>query len=204
MIKQLSYKKFLLLALITFAVSATEAFGGPRDHAGGFFLRLSAGYGYSQTELGDPGTNKYYGVSGDLNFAVGGVIFDNFALHGSLFGWSIMDPTLEVGDASGEAGGSLILSGLGVGLTYYIMPANIYISPSVGLGNLTQDSGGDTGETKMGLMLDLTLGKEWWVGGSWGLGVAGAFGYHSVQESEEIEENWNGYSIGVRFSATLN
>lgn len=178
--KDFSYKKILLLALIVFAVSATEAFAGPRDHAGGFFLRLSAGYGYAQTEFGDPTTMKYYGVAGDVNFAVGAVVFDNFALHGSLFGWSIMNPTLELGAGSGEVDGYLTLSGLGVGLTYYIMPANIYISPSVGLRRLTLESGGITSNTEMGLMLDLTLGKEWWVGGSWGLGVAGAFGYHSV------------------------
>ncbi len=202
--KHLLGKKVIWVSLIILAMSVTEVFAGPRDHAGGFFLRLSAGYGYAQTELGDPAIMKYYGVPGDINFAIGAVVSDNFALHGSLFGWSIMNPTLEIGGGSGEIDGYLMLSGLGVGLTYYIMPANIYISPSVGLGNLTLDAGGSTSNTEMGLMIDLTLGKEWWVGGSWGLGVAGAVGYHSVQDSEEIEENWNGYSIGVRFSATLN
>lgn len=199
--KDFNYNKILLLALFVFAVSATNAFAGPRDHEGGFFLRLSAGYGYAQTELGDPVTMKYYGFSGDVNFAVGGVIFDNFALHGSLFGWSVMDPDVDIGGTEGEREGYLTLSGLGVGFTYYMMPANIYVSPSIGVGNLTDDSGNNT---EMGLMVDLTLGKEWWVGGSWGLGVAGTFGFHSVQESEEIEENWKGYNIGVRFSATLN
>jgi len=84
------------------------------------------------------------------------------------------------------------------------MPANIYISPSIGMGRLVLKSGGLTGNTEMGPVFDLTLGKEWWVGGSWGLGVAGKIGCHSVRESEEMPENWNGYSLGVRFSATLN
>ena len=201
--KHLSCKEFLLLALIAFALLSTKVLAGSRDHMGGFFLRLSAGYGYAQTEFDDPAM-KYYGVAGDLNFAVGAIVFDNFALHGSLLGWSIMNPTLESGAGSGEIDGYLTLSGVGAGFTYYIMPANIYISPSVGIGRLTLESGGITSNTEMGLMLDMTLGKEWWVGGSWGLGAAGAFGYHSIRDSEGIEENWNGYSIGVRFSATLN
>ncbi|MEJ2568686.1 MAG: hypothetical protein P8Z50_07445, partial [candidate division WOR-3 bacterium] len=100
--------------------------------------------------------------------------------------------------------GSLILSGCGVGITYYIMPINSYISPSVGIGRLTLESGGETGDTDMGPIFDFTVGKEWWVGGSWGLGIAGAVGYHSVRDSEEVPENWRGYSLGVRFSATLN
>ena len=128
----------------------------------------------------------------------------NLALHGSLLGWTIIDPSVEVGTVSDRVNGSLILSGFGVGITYYIMPINIYISPSVGIGRLTAESGGVTGETEMGPIFDFTVGKEWWVGSSWGLGVAGTVGYHSVKESEEIPVNWSGYNLGVRFSATLN
>lgn len=202
--KNLFRKTFLLVSSIMLIVSAADVFAAGRDHEGGFFLRLSAGPGYAQTELGDPTVMKYYGSSGDVNFAVGGMVLRNFAIHGSLFGWTIIDPSLEIGTMPGEIDGSLMLSGFGAGITYYIMPVNIYISPSAGIGRLTLEIDEDTYDTEMGPFFDLTLGKEWWVGGSWGLGVAGAVGYHSVKDSEEIPENWNGYSLSVRFSATLN
>ncbi len=202
--KSLFIKEYLFISFIILVVSTIEVFAGDRDHDGGFFLRLSAGSGYAQTELGDPTVMKYYGPCGDVNFAVGGVVLRNLALHGSLFGWTIIDPSLEIGTIPGEINGSLMLSGFGAGITYYIMPINIYISPSVGIGRLTLESNGQTGETEMGPFFDFTVGKEWWVGGSWGLGVAGTVGYHSVQESEEIDVNWSGYSLAVRFSATLN
>jgi hypothetical protein len=202
--KSLFCIKFLLVSFIILAVSAKGVLAGERDHDGGLFLRLSAGYGYSQTGVGDPTVMKYYGPSGDINFAIGAVVLRNLALHGSLLGWTIIDPSVKVGTISDNVNGSLILSGFGVGITYYIVPINIYISPSVGIGRLTAESGGVTGETEMGPIFDFTVGKEWWVGGSWGLGFAGTVGYHSVKESEEIPENWNGYSLGIRFSATLN
>ena len=52
--KSLFCIKFFLVLFIMLAVSANEVFAGERDHEGGFLLRLSAGYGYSQTGLGDP------------------------------------------------------------------------------------------------------------------------------------------------------
>jgi hypothetical protein len=87
-------------------------------------------------------------------------------------------------------------------VTYYFMPVNLYLSGSAGFGSLEFD-GNISGETDMGLALDLTVGKEWWVGDNWGLGVAGGFGYHSLPE-EGLDENWSGTSFVVRFTATLN
>src|SRR5262245_65282887 len=48
------------------------------------------------------------------------------------------------------------------------------------LGNFTTD---------YGVVLDLSLGKEWWVGNSWGLGFNGGFNYHSIPD-KQIDANW--------------
>ena len=103
-----------------------------------------------------------------------------------------------------EGYGDVDLTAFGAGLTYYFMPANIYVSGSAGFGmlELVSDDIGNA-ETDNGLTIDLTVGKEWWVGGSWGLGVSGGFGYHSLRDPD-IDQNWSGTSIMVRFSATLN
>jgi hypothetical protein len=197
--KHLFGKKLLLVSLVILAISAIEVLAGPRDHRGGFFLRLSAGAGGAETTFGD-NLMKFSGVSSSTNFAIGGVVLPNMALHATLFGWLLSEPDMEILGIPVTTNESVLLSGLGIGVTYYIMPVNIYLSPSIGLGTLSEES---DGSTDMGLILDMTLGKEWWVGGSWGLGVAGGFGYHSVPE-KDVDVNWSGYDLSLRFTATLN
>jgi len=196
--KSLFTRTVMCVCLILVLLSA-DLFAGSRDHVGGFFLRLSAGGGASQTTLGDDAV-KLSGTSSNTNFAIGGCILPNLALHATLFGWMILEPEREILGVPIPYDESILLSAVGIGVTYYIMPVNIYLSPSIGLGMLSDESGGGTDN---GIALDMTLGKEWWVGGSWGLGVAGSFGYHSVPE-KDVDLKWSGYDFSLRFTATLN
>jgi hypothetical protein len=180
------------------------ASAGDRDHDGGFFLRLSGGAGAASTTLEDSGDKlKLSGVAADINLAIGAIVAPNLALHGTLFGWLISDPDAELNNESGSLNGDLNLNAIGAGLTYYIMPANVYLSGSVGIGKLSFDAGDGTGESDAGPVVDFTLGKEWWVGRKWALGVAAALGLHSIPE-KGVDENWSGASFAVRFSATMN
>lgn len=195
----------LLVAGILTAQTA-DAGGGPRDHDGGFFLRLSAGGGMATTGLDEAnGTSRMDGSTGDINLAIGGVITPNLAIHGTLFGWLVSDPKAEFpGTGSGTLENvDLSLSAIGAGITYYLMPANIYFSGSIGAGELTIDVKGLSISTDTGLAADLTIGKEWWVGDNWGLGVAGGFGFHMISDGGSPED-WKGTSFGIRFSATRN
>lgn len=196
-------RKIVLMSLVLFVLSI-NVFAGPRDHNGGFFLRLSTGIGGAQAEYSDPSAMKLYGVSSDMNIAIGMIVFPNMALHATMYGWMLSEPAAEIGGSEGEFPGDATLGSLGVGLTYYLMPANLYLSGSVGFSVMSVEVFGTfTGETDAGPAFDVTLGKEWWVGGSWGLGVAGGFGYFSVPD-KDVDENWSGFSLGVRFTATLN
>ena len=175
-----------------------------RDHDDGFFLRLSAGAGFATTKLsaGSPSI-KLSGETGDLNFAIGGIVSPNLALHATLYGWLVQDPDVEVSGVSSKVSEDLDLSAFGLGLTYYFMPVNIYVSGSAGLGKLSVKGQGNVGETKQGPVFDLTAGKEWWVGSNWGLGVAATTMWFSVPENG-VDGNWNGVSFAIRFTATLN
>ena len=196
-------KKIVLMYLILIVLSI-NAFAGSRDHRGGFFLRLSTGLGGANTEFSDPSfAAKFSGASSDANIAIGGCIFNNFALHATLFGFMLPEPKYELGGLEGVFNGDVSVFSLGAGFTYYLMPSNIYLSGSAGVGSLQLEMGGGAIESDPGPAFDITLGKEWWVGSSWGLGVAGTFGYHSIKESDS-EYGWSGISLGVRFSATLN
>jgi hypothetical protein len=194
---------FILVAAVGLALVPSPAFSGPRAHDGGVFLRLSGGVGYASTKVNLPtlfgSDQKFSGMSGDGNFAIGGIIANNLALHGTLWGWGMSDPTVESGSESGKADGDLSMGAAGGGVTYYFMPANIYLSGSIGIGVM---SSGDE-STDPGFASDITLGKEWWVGSKWGLGVAGAFGYHTIPGIGS-DVRWKGTSVAVRFTATLN
>ena len=201
--KQWIIKPLIWVSLILM-ISVTDLSAGPRNHDGGFFLRLSAGLGTARTKFGNPAIPmEISGFAGDVNIAIGGVVSPNLAVHGTIFGWSAIDPNVELDGASGEIEGNVIVSTIGGGVTYYFMPINLYVSGSAGFAKLSLETTEGVGETDYGPALEITLGKEWWVGNSWGLGVAGDVGYHSVPE-KNIDENWSGLNLAVRFTATLN
>ena len=208
MLRTWSY--LIALAVCATAIVPNTSFAGePRTHDG-FLLRLSAGGGVANTQIDSPlGEYEINGPAGDMNIAIGGMVAPNLSLHGTLWGWAASEPDVDfdvpvIGSGSTNLDGTVTLSAIGGGLTYYIMPANLYLSGSVGMGTLAVDGDNFDADTEAGLTFDLTLGKEWWVGDAWGLGLAGGFGYHSVPADDDLDENWSGTSFTLRFSATLN
>ena len=197
--------------LVAVAAGPAVAGGGSRTHDG-FFLRMSAGLGRANADISDnSGSLEISGTAGDLNLAVGGMVGPNFALHGTLWGWSMSDPDGDltvtgVGSGSGTLNGTLTMGAIGVGATYYFMPANVFASYSVGMGSLKGDGEDLEGKTKSGIAFDVTVGKEWWVGDAWGLGLNGGVAYFNAEDDTilGISESWTGPSYAVRFSATFN
>ena len=189
-------------------VSAGPAYAGgqPREHDG-FFMRLSLGGGSGNASVEESGVKaELRGGAADMNLAFGGMVSKNLALHGTMWGWGVQDPDVEITSlGTASANGFLGMSAIGPGVTYYLMPANVYFSGSVGIGSL---SGSDEldGSTSTGFALDATVGKEWWVGPNWGLGFAGDFTYLSTKDSDFsiFNESWSVTGFGLRFSATFN
>ena len=210
----------VVLAFLALGIPAVAGAREPRAHDG-FFLRLSGGAGHASTKLEEgsvppfgPGTTtkiELSGTTGDVNLAIGGVVAPNLALHATLWGWSINDPESKLsisgaGDSTVTTNSTLAMGALGAGLTYYVMPINIYLSASFGMGSLSINADGNDGTSNAGFAMDLTLGKEWWVGESWGLGLSGGFNYLTAQDHDIAgsSENWSGPGYALRFSATFN
>lgn len=199
----------LILAAAVLVLGVPQAMCAERDHEEGFFLRLSGGAGPAGSEIEvDSDRIKMDGIGADLEVAIGGIVAPNLAVHGTIWGWMITDPDAEIElsglpPASGTIDGDFSLSAVGAGLTYYFMPVNIYLTGSLGIGQLSFDIGGLTLDSDTGFSLEAAVGKEWFVSDRWGIGVAVGITYHTISDAD-VDENWSGISIPVRFSATLN
>ena len=103
------------LALMCFLLGTAQVFAGPRDHANGFFLRLSAGAGTANSSIPDSAGVDFEldGTSGGINIAIGAIVSQNLALHGTLWGWSLSNPDAKLGTMTGTVDGSVTLSAIG-------------------------------------------------------------------------------------------
>ena len=183
-----------------------------RDHDG-FMLRLTGGFGYgaltSETRLGEL---RLDGAAVDFAVDVGGAIVENLNVHGRFAFASVVGPSVSVdGERLGtdeEASTSMML--LGPGLTYYIMPANVYLTAfggiafaSISYENRLNER--ETGTSDVGIGLGFDLGWEFWIGRSWAIGPALRFMYISVPNGGDgpDETTSQGLAVGALFSATM-
>lgn len=179
----------------------------------GFFLSMGIGPNF-------PGiTDKVAGVY-DLKFTgtgalfdlkIGGAIKENLILHATILSSTISGPKTTFADGSSENSSNGLTLGetsIGAGITYYLMPSNIFLSGSLGIGNfsvLDDDNDIDV-STDRGFSMQLKAGKEWWVSRRWALGVALTYSKTSLTNKPGggVEERMNSNNFGILFNATLN
>jgi hypothetical protein len=192
----------LFVAVAILVLFSSTAWAGPADHMGGFFLRLSGGASVANTSISDPLLTEFElsGVGGNFQTAIGAMVAPNLALHGTVWAWFVGSPSAKIAGLDvGQFSGNLNLSALGGGATYYFMPANVYLSGNLGVGQLSTEAS----SSDAGFVMDLALGKEWWVSSKWGLGLSGGVQYHSIPDGG-LTQNWSGTTFLLSFSATLN
>lgn len=170
----------------------------------GFALRLDAGPGYTSTSASAiDATMK--GGSFNFGLVVGGAVSEDFILGGDIWGTTVFSPTFtQAGTSFSGTNASFSLTGFGLNLTYYFMPANVYVSVSPSLTTVSLTEGGMSGSTDTGFGMKLAVGKEWWVGDHWGIGVAGQFFFASNKDKGTNPPTWSTTAGGVAFSATYN
>ena len=201
----------VLSLLILPAISALaqyERVAGYHEHDG-FFLRFHAGAGSGKmVETDIPISDlTLTGMSGVFRFQIGGSIASNLILFGELGAFSMSDPDIDYGEyTQAYADIELSITDYGVGLTYYFMPSNIYVSGTLTFSKnrLSIRAMDVTGETEMGYGGYLSAGKEWWVSGDWALGVAGFYYFSEVTDkaNDGTEYPVSNSVVGIVFSAT--
>jgi hypothetical protein len=167
----------------------------------GFFIRPDVGYGYMSSS-GGGATISRAAFFGTLH--LGGSLVENFILGAALYagGTGKSSSVLISGVAPPVSESATVLAGFGPEVTYYLMPANVYVSATLGLTALSiiplgQNSGAGHG----GFGGRIGVGREWWVSRHWGLGLVG----HASQSWNSVDGvSYSTWGLGAAFSATYN
>ncbi|MCA9517927.1 MAG: hypothetical protein KC635_23465 [Myxococcales bacterium] len=205
--RRLALSLTLVLAAAALASSPTAAHADPWEHDG-FLFRGTLGLGYEviaedNTVLGDL-TIGGFGAS--VSFAFGHSLGrTNLAIHGEIFGNAVFEPAVRAdGDKLGNLDDTtLSLGALGVGVTYYFMPINLYVSATFGVGAANLKVDGQDNKSDPGFAMHFLVGKEFWVGPRWGLGFMAGFTFCRVPFNDgDTVDPYLGANFG--FSATFN
>jgi hypothetical protein len=188
---------------------------GIHEHDG-LFLRMLLGTGYAElVEKNVMGSDlKFSGTTVPFRFQLGGNLFKNFIFYGEFAVASQTNPKMEwMGRSESSSDFTVGVVDLGIGITYYLMPVNIYFSLSALYSQAQLEYNNTKSESEIGFDnfsgINIMVGKEWWVGAQWALGLS-LYGYYSgmhVQTSTEginYEYPTHNYSIGALVSATFN
>ncbi|HXJ20590.1 MAG TPA: hypothetical protein VMT03_10180 [Polyangia bacterium] len=179
----------------------------PPEHDG-FFLRMHFGGGW----LGVSGINAagakttISGASASLGVAVGFSIDEDLILFSNLFVTAADGPDVRTAGSTGTSKGSAGLGGAGIGLSYYIMPANFYVSGALAAMVFSLDDalGNAIYSTDAGLGVHGMIGKEWLLAPEWGMGFAVEGMFASMRDRNNPNVYWNGSAVSLLFSSTFN
>ncbi len=211
-------KKLTILSLliIIFSYCKAQEWGELRkevDHIHkGYFLSLSGGPNFSGISVEDMGGNvtKYNGMGPVLDLKIGRDIQENLIVHVTLTTNFVSDPEITSNVRSQNSSNNLLVGEdfIGLGITHYIMPSNIFLSGSIGAGRfrMMDIDAGTSGISDRGFGFQLKVGKEWWISKSLGMGVALYYGKINLTNtpSNSMKESIDSNNLGITLNTTLN
>lgn len=127
-------------------------------------------------------------------------------------------PTYEVDGEEMDRDISALAQGIGPAVTWYTVH-NIYASSGLHASWLRRIETRDTGmvdffgdpileetnvSTGTGIGASATVGKEWWLSASWGLGIAARAYLATMPDADSADTTWGVQSFALLFSATMN
>lgn len=163
----------------------------------GVMLRGTLGFGgisdVFDNNVGPDAHTRLSGGGGAISFDAGGAVAENTIVHARLASLYTTDPHSRIDgtsyDQSRHDYAAAVL--LAPAVSYYFMPANVYLTGAFGLSWIAQryrDSFGDrharVSSTGPGLNID--AGKEWWGADQVGLGLAGRFWFSRVSDETSV------------------
>jgi len=196
----------LLVASPAFAEIIDEMPSTASDHDSGFLLRLALGLGYESLSVSAGDTDvSIGGFGGALDVGIGGIVVPNLAINADIYASSVPSPGVSFnGQDLGNANdATMTLASIGLGVTYYIMPLNLYLAGSLGIGKTTFSADGESEETDWGLSVNAMVGKEFFVSSDWGVGVAAQLIFADVPTNNDADSA-HYLAFNIAFTATYN
>jgi hypothetical protein len=176
----------------------------------GFFFRADLGFGFMSTSASVPGeggiTRAFIeGPAVTFGVSAGWSILENLSLAAEAWMTSAYSPVFgSAGQSVRIDDSSVDLFGMGLQVTYYLMPANIYLSVTPSLSTLSTSEANVSTSTKEGFGLKVAAGKEWWIARHWGMGVSAQFFFGSNLDAGAPGVTWTTLGGSVALSATYN
>jgi hypothetical protein len=168
-------------------------------HHLGFFLRTLLGPTLLWAH-GSAGAGSFTprGTGFGLELAIGGALSEDLILFGE-----VVTTGAEVRSDAASGSDQFMVGGPGLGLSYYLPRANVYVSGAVLLARLE----GNGSRTSLGPGLDLNVGKEWWISSNWGMGLT--LQIVTARMAGDLtnamsDSTWRTTGLGVVGSATFN
>jgi hypothetical protein len=179
-----------------------------RAHNADLYIRGTIGPAYATSNANSIASSESAELSGDgieYSVAMGGITIPNLAVHVTFFGWTTFSPDPKYTHTELNLGTSLNMFAWGAGLTYIIMPINLYFTVSPAFAQL-KTKGPDIGSSTSdrGWAIEGSIGKEWWFSETWAWGLALGGGYHSARGPSTADRRWEGWSSSLRLSITIN
>jgi hypothetical protein len=171
----------------------------------GFYFSFALGPAWNKIQR-EVESITYQGYGALLDLKMGGAWRENWLLFAEII-WS---KNMTTEEASKFDDMTVEMELFGIGLTHYFMPANFFLSGTVGFSrlNFSQiDFLEPTYSSKLGLGLAAKAGKEWWIADNLGLGVS----LLVMMEKNEgkdyvrgISETLRGDGLALLFNFTYN
>jgi len=196
----------LFLSFVIVGIASMCVYAEVETHDG-FYLNFQLGAGYGETNLEEPGDDDFImdGTTGVFRIKAGYAILNNFVIYGIYGVFNVDEPDYEYGSASGTMNNTtLTYYDYGVGLCYYFMPINIYISADMASSKGRLEINNIKSDTEWGASFTLSVGKEWWVSDNWGLGIAFIISAASMDDSGDSNATISHSFYGLAFTATYN
>lgn len=130
----------------------------------GFFVGLNSGLGYGSSKVQALKYYKYSGLGLPLGISAGIGFNHNWLLSAHYSMFSMKAKKLETNSTTvpTDSGDQIIIyNQYGLGISYYILPINIFFTFSSGIHNIRYKSGVIQGKTPNALFASLSLGKKW-------------------------------------------
>jgi len=192
----------------------------------GFFLRMGLGVGMGGLLVLRDDPDGLLGAGllprdtetwrsawvGQQSLSIGGCVVDNLAIYLDVRG--AVDIVIPEPDDPQRTTGFV-----GIGLSYYFMPSNVYLSGSVGPGSTARiyyrdwyDEHHDRADYNSayeyynGVGSSLSLGKEWWVHDNWGVGMEASllYTYAAGWRDRTVWTEFHSMAVSLGISATFN